>query len=135
MREKQSFSAHRKSTRFSCVFKLHFMHKKAKPFWHLENPLDKRILMINKMKHHLVNEINQLFECPYCHSNLRKKTWNSMFEFEIHYKETTCDKCFHVIRMKARYHGSGHDCWDFNSLFCKRINGKSRMKHLEEIVE
>jgi NAD-dependent SIR2 family protein deacetylase len=86
-------------------------------------------------KHHLINEINQRIECPYCHDNLQKNEWVSLFVFEHHYKETECNKCSKQIRLKVNFHGSGHDCWDYGSEFSKFI-GKPlfNIKRLEEKV-
>lgn len=88
------------------------------------------------MKHHLINEIHQIKECPYCRNNLKKHEWESVLELQHHYKETSCDKCGKPIRVKVNFDGSGHDCWDNNSEFCKLINNVPKAeKPLEEKIE
>ena len=84
-------------------------------------------------KHHLVNEINQRIDCPYCSHDLQKNEWDSLFHFELHYKETLCDKCERKIRLKVSFSGSGHDCWPYGSKFCKFVGKpKIKIKRLEE---
>ena len=61
--------------------------------------------------HHLINEIDQLAKCPYCKDHLNKNEWESFFELQHHYKETSCNKCGKMIRVKVDFEGSGHDDW------------------------
>lgn len=64
------------------------------------------------MKHHIINEFNQIEECPYCHNNLLQNRWLSLFESQFHYKETLCNNCEKNIRIKVNFEGSGHDYWN-----------------------
>jgi DNA-directed RNA polymerase subunit RPC12/RpoP len=84
-------------------------------------------------KHHMIREVHQRVECPYCLDNLKQNEWNSLFVFEHHYKETECNKCSKKIRLKVHFHGSGHDCWDHSSGFTKVVGRpKYKIKRLEE---
>jgi hypothetical protein len=86
--------------------------------------------------HHLVNEINQRAECPYCRKSLTGKDWESIFEFWHHYKQTNCDGCGRNISVKVHFTGSGHDCWDPKSKFCKLVGGTgTEIKPLEEKIK
>jgi len=73
--------------------------------------------------HHLIDQLNQRFECPYCHNNLQRKDWGSNFDLTHHYKEAHCDQCGRTISVKVHFNGSGHDCWDKNSVFCRMVGG------------
>lgn len=84
--------------------------------------------------HHIINEIDQIQMCPYCKNNLSEHKWDSMFEINHHYKETLCSKCNKSITIKVNFHGSGHDCWDSKSCFCKSI-GRAPVDTLEERLE
>ena len=87
--------------------------------------------------HHLINDRHTRQECPYCHNNLDRHKWYSLFELQSHYKQTTCDKCSRNIMIKVLFHGSGHDCWDKNSEFCGFIGKSSSpipVKPLEEKI-
>jgi len=87
-------------------------------------------------KNHLINEIDQLRECPYCHNNLTKNEWGSIFHLQHHYKETSCQKCARTISIRVNFNGSGHDCWDCNSEFCKKVKSPSiKVKTLEEKIK
>ncbi len=85
------------------------------------------------MKEHLTDELDQIKECPYCSNSLAKNEWKSSFEVQHHYKQTLCDKCNKHIRVKVFFGGSGHDCWDMNSKFYKKVGGiKITTKTLEK---
>lgn len=85
--------------------------------------------------HHLKKEVNQTIECLYCNNNLANHQWDSLFELFHHYKQTNCDKCGRRVRVKVDFAGSGHDCWDMNSNFCKHVGGITiKTKALEEKV-
>lgn len=82
--------------------------------------------------HHLKNEIHQTIECFYCNNDLSRNKWDSLFHSLHHYKQTNCENCGRTLRVKVRYNGSGHDCWDPNSEFCKLIGGMPVSKKLLE---
>mgnify|MGYP001617122225 CR=1 FL=1 len=85
--------------------------------------------------HHFVKEIHQRLECPYCKNDLSENRWNSSFHIEHHYKMTGCEQCGREISIKVNFNGSGHDCWDKNSDFCKLINQTKASKPLEEKIK
>jgi len=82
---------------------------------------------------HLIKEINQREECPYCKNDLKENEWKSLFDLQKHYKETPCGKCGEKILIRMHFDGSGHDCWDQNGEFCKLV-GKPSVKTLEEKI-
>jgi superfamily II helicase len=87
------------------------------------------------LKDHLINEFNQVSKCPYCNNNLKNNNWNSSFNINKHYKNTICAKCSKEIRIKVNFAGSGHDCFDSNSNFCKLIKDNKGKSVLEEKVK
>jgi uncharacterized CHY-type Zn-finger protein len=84
--------------------------------------------------HHLINEINQIIECFYCNNDLTKHSWASAIDQDHHYKETICDKCGRKLSVKVNFQGSGHDCWDHNCDFSKKIGASKLPKKLEEEI-
>ena len=85
------------------------------------------------IKHHIIREFDQLIQCPYCNKNIENNRWYSIIDITHHYKETTCDECDKIIRIKTWF-GSGHDCFDSGSDFCKLLNSKKREEPLEEKI-
>lgn len=85
--------------------------------------------------HHLVNEVHQRLECPYCKNDLVENRWESDFNLQHHYKRTECEKCGREISIKVNFNGSGHDCWDKNSEFCRLINPVTAKEPLEEKIK
>ena len=81
--------------------------------------------------HHLINEINQIQTCPYCKNDLIDHIWDSTFDINHHYKETLCNQCHKTIIIKIDSYGSGHDCLNPKSEFCKAI-GVPSITSLEE---
>jgi DNA-directed RNA polymerase subunit RPC12/RpoP len=85
--------------------------------------------------HHLLIEVHQRSYCPYCRNKLSGNEWYSDFDLTHHYKGTECDKCGRKIHLKVGFNGSGHDCWDQNSKFCKFVGPAITIKPLEEKIK
>ena len=89
--------------------------------------------------HHLINQVSQRVECPYCHNKMSSNQWDSCFDLHHHYKESYCEKCMRTITIKVHFDGSGHDCWDKNSEFCKLVGGVgpsvTQTTHLEDKIK
>lgn len=72
--------------------------------------------------HHLMTN-DQKHTCPYCLTELKGKSWSSLFYKGTHYKTLVCG-CNNKIVLKVNFESSGHDGWDGTNAWREHIAPK-----------